>query len=80
MFEHVVWDLMAANQMRSAAADAPVPGPGAGRVDQRRVVGQAEKIIAAETDQLPSVDHGKRPARRFQRASTAFQAGAVECS
>jgi hypothetical protein len=47
---------MAADQMRSAAADAPGSGTGAGGFDQRRVIGQAEVIVAAEAEQRATVN------------------------
>ena len=68
-----------AHQMRGAAADAPRPGARAGGLDQHRIVGQAEIIVAAKTDQLTAVDSRARTARRGQRAARAAQAILVKC-
>jgi hypothetical protein len=57
---------VAADQMRGAAADAPDAGAGTGRVDQRRVVGQAEIVVAAEADQRLAVNLCLRSAGEFE--------------
>ena len=56
VLEGMMLAAVAAHEVRGAAADAPAARAGAGRVDQRRVVGQAEVVVAAEADQFASVD------------------------
>jgi hypothetical protein len=64
--------------MRGAAADAPGAGAGAGGLDQGRVIGQAEVVVAAEADQRPAVDPRLRAARAFERAAAALEAVALQ--
>jgi hypothetical protein len=66
LLEHGVRAEVAADQMRGAAADAPGAGAGAGGVDQRRVIGQAEVIVAAEADQRAAVNLACGPQGQFE--------------
>ena len=73
-----MWREVAADEVRGAAADAPRPRTGAGGVDQRRIVGEAQVVVAAEADQVASLDTGERAARSFERAPAALESVALE--
>ena len=69
---------VAADEVRSAAADAPAASAGAGRLDQRRIGGQAQIVVTAKADEFTAVDDRQRPARGGQRAAMAAQAVVIK--
>ena len=78
LLERRVGGEVAADQVRGAAADPPGACTGAGGLDQCRVIGQAEVVVAAKADQIPAVDPGLRAARPFERATLAFETGVLQ--
>jgi len=69
---------MAADQMRGAAAGAPLSGACGQRSGEARVAGQAEVIVAGEIEQALPVDRDGAAAGRLQQAATAAQAKLVK--
>ncbi len=65
--------VVAAHEVRSAAADAPAARGVAERRDDARMVGEPEVIVAAEGDALAPFDGDAHATRftRFDRASAA---------
>jgi hypothetical protein len=66
---------MAADQMRGAAAGAPLRRPIGHRLGDFGIAGQPEVIVAGEIEHFFAVDRSNPPAGRFQHAAAAGQAG-----
>ena len=73
-FERRVRGAMAGDEMRCARADAPARRRVARRRDQRRMVREAEVIVARERDDLAPVDDDARTLRRVDDAAAAREA------
>ena len=73
LFQFRVRSQVAADRVRSAAADTPAAGRFPRRRDERGMVRQSEVIVAAKGDDAPTFDHGFRAAGRVQRPAATQQ-------
>ena len=69
---------MPADRARSAGADAVALGASAGRLDERRMMREAQIIVAAESKVAAPLDDEVRPVSAFHHAPAAAEPGARE--